>query len=267
MNSKMTFAATSLLLAGVLAVTYGCASSADDGEGGGGSGGGDSSSSSSGGGEGGSGGGEGGSGGGEGDEDGFSFKGGQASGLFSGYGWVALGKDDTLTSPTCDEAEDPITNEEPCNTKTTWAEGGDGKLCMTGSIPALPSSPVQADYDNNWGVQIGVNATEPPDEAGDKMSDYKTVTLTFSGAPKSGLRAMVHRKGDGDATTYCLDSIKSGVALDLAKFNTKCWGETPTVKFSVPDDLPKIDKIGLQVSSSSSKIDVDLCLEKVEFGK
>jgi hypothetical protein len=184
--------------------------------------------------------------------------------MFSGYGWVAMGKDDSLSSPGCD-TKDPITASKPCTTSTVWSK--DDALCMSGAIPALPASPVQADYDNNWGVQIGVNAAEPSDAIGDKLAGYKTATFTISGSPSTGLRAMVHRKGDPDGTTYCLDSIKTGKAYDLTKFNTKCWGDTTTVLLT-SDDLTKIDKIGVQVSSTQSAIDVkDLCVEKIEFAK
>jgi hypothetical protein len=260
MNSKMTLAVTSLLLAGVLAVTYGCASSSEEDNGG-------STGNSSSEGGGGGGGGDGGSSGSSGNTpsgDVITFASGQATGLFTGYGWVALGEKDSLSSPECDTGK-PITKAEACTTSTVWSKTD--ALCMSGTIPALPSSPKQEDYDANWGVQIGVNAAEPPDQAGDVMKDYKTMTVTLSGEPKSGLRAMVHRKGDPDGTTYCLDSIKSGSALTLTKFNTKCWGDASTVLLSA-DDLPKIDKVGVQVSSGSAEIAVnDLCLEKVEFGK
>jgi hypothetical protein len=260
MNSKMTFAATSLLLAGALAMS--CASTSDD-SGSGGSGGSSSSDSSSAGGSGGSS--SGGGGGAAPSGDAITFASGKAEGLFTGYGWVALGKDDSITDPTCDTAKKAITKDAPCDTTTNWKESGNGKLCISGKVPALGSPP---DYTANWGVQIGVNAQEPSDAIGSAMSAYKTVTFTISGSPSSGLRAMFHRKGDDSATTtYCMDSIKSGKAYDLVKFNTKCWGESTTV-YLTTDDLPKIDIVGIQVSSTTAEIPVtDLCLEKVEFGK
>lgn len=195
--------------------------------------------------------------------DSICFKDGRAQGFFTGYGWADLGEKDSVSSPTCDTRK-PITHAEACTSETLWNRTN--ALCMIGSIPPLPASPVQADYDSNWGVRIGVNTAEPPDAIGNKLSDYKTVTFTFSGSPKSGLRAEFHRKGDPHGTTYCVDSIKSGTAISLTKFNTKCWGEATTVLLSA-DDLPRIDKIAVRVSSGASKIDVDLCLEKVEFAK
>jgi hypothetical protein len=263
MNSKMTLAATSLLLAGVLAVTYGCASSSEE-DAGGSTG---SSSSSSGGSGGDSSGGSGGSSGSGAapSGDSITFESGKAKGLFSGYGWVALGKDDFITDPTCDTDKKAITKDAPCGTSTNWKDSGNEKLCISGKVPALGSPP---DYTANWGVQIGVNALEPSDAVGSAMSAYKTVTFTISGTPTAGLRAMFHRKGDDSAkVTYCMDSIKSGKAYDILKFNTKCWGESGTVELK-PEDLPIIDIVGIQVSSTTADIPVtDLCLEKVEFGK
>jgi hypothetical protein len=263
MNSKMTFAATSLLLAGVLAVSFGCASTEESNNGG--SSGNNSSSSAAGGGGGGSSSSSSGGGGSvapSGDE--VTFAKGQAKGMFSGYGWVAMGSLDSLSSPTCEGAT--ISSSSPCKTTTTWSK--DDAVCMTGSIPALPSPAVQADYDNNWGVQIGVNAKDPSDAIGDALKDYTSVAFTLSGSPSSGLRAMLHRKGDPDGTTYCADSIKTDTAIKFTKFNTKCWGGEPTTVYLTADDLPKIDKAGVQVSSTSSPITVtDLCLSKITFSK
>jgi hypothetical protein len=139
---------------------------------------------------------------------------------------------------------------------------------MSGKIPALDSA--KPDYTGNWGVQIGVNATDPSDAVGSAMSSFKTVTFTFSGTPASGIRGLFHRKGDDpDKTTpFCMDSIKSGKAYDLVKFNRECWGATTTTEYLKDADLSQIDLLGIQVSSTTSgAIDVsDLCLEKVEFG-
>lgn len=181
----------------------------------------------------------------------------------TGYAWVAMGKDDSMTSPACDTGI-PITNGTPCTTETRWSTGN--SLCMSGAIPALPASPLQADYDNNWGVEIGVNANEPPDAVGPAMSSFSTVAFYYSGVPRTGVRAFIHRKGDPEGTTYCVDSIASGKPFSLTKFNTKCWGDATTV-FLTPADLPLIDKIGLMISSTTmSAITVNnFCLERIVF--
>lgn len=195
--------------------------------------------------------------------DSVCFKNGSALGVMTGFGWVDLGKYDSLTSPTC--GAEAISNSSPCQTTTTWSKTD--ALCMSGSIPALPASPMQADYDNNWGVQIGVYAGQDGDAIGLALVDYMTLTFTISGSPTSGLRAILHRKGDPALTTYCVDSIKSGRAIALAKFNTRCWGDAATV-YLTEDDLPMIDKVGIQISSTAAPITIaDLCLNQIAFGK
>jgi hypothetical protein len=192
-----------------------------------------------------------------------TFRYAQAQGLMSGYGWVALAAASRMTSPTCDRAHDPITSDRPCVTETMWSTPD--ALCMSGAIPALPAAPVQADYDFNWGMEIGVNAADPKDAIGPAISPFRTIAFTFSGTPTSGIRAFVHRKGDPDATTYCLDSVRRDTAVALTKFNTKCWGD-PTTVYLTPADLPNIDQIGLMIPSSSSQIIVNnFCLERISF--
>lgn len=192
------------------------------------------------------------------------FKTGQAQGLFTGYGWVDLGRDDSLTSPACDTGM-PISLGKPCATSTVWSKPD--ALCLSGLIPALPASPTQVDYDNNWGVGVGVNAREPSDAIGDSLNDYTAVSFTISGSPSSGLRAILHRKGDPDGTTYCVDSIKSDTPIKLTKFNTKCWGDPASV-FLTEADLPLIDKVGVRVPSTSAAIAVtNLCLSRLTFFK
>ncbi len=63
----------------------------------------------------------------------------------------------------------------------------------------------------------------------------------------------------------CGDSIASGKTVTLTKFNTKCWGDTSTV-YLTSADLPTIDKIGLVIPVTTSKIAVDdFCLKEIRF--
>jgi hypothetical protein len=189
------------------------------------------------------------------------FKDGQAQGAMTGWGWIALGVQDELSDPTCDTDEHPITSANACTTTTNW-NSSDG-LCMSGTIPALPAAPLQSDYDNNWGIQIGVNSSEPPGTTLGK--DYTSVTLTTTGSPTSGLRAELHVKGESPGQTYCLD-MKSGRKLELASFNKECWDGTNAAKNLPVENIPNIDKVGIQVSSTQSEIKVDnLCLVGITF--
>lgn len=185
--------------------------------------------------------------------DDVTFKSGQAQGAMSGYGWIAMGSLDKVTSPTCEGTE--ITSANACKTTTTWSKAD--ALCISGSIPALPASPVQSDYDNNWGVQIGVNAKEPNDALG---KSFSSVNVSVSGSPTSGLRVMLHRKGDPDGTAYC--ATYAGSALPIASFNTACWDNSG--KTFTAADATTIDKVMIQVPSASTAITVtDLCLSKI----
>ena len=187
----------------------------------------------------------------------MTFTSGKAAGAMVGYGWVSLGSSDTLTDPLC--GTDQITSKTSC-TATKWSTTD--SLCMSGSIPALDKT--TPDYTGNWGVELGVNATEPNTSLGQSFS---TVAITVSGAPTSGLRAMLHRKGDGVDTNYCL-ALTSGTAMTMTSFNTKCYNATPDGDALSATDVPNIDKVAVQVSSSTTDISVEkLCITGITFGK
>jgi hypothetical protein len=186
---------------------------------------------------------------------------GQAAGAMTGWGWVALGSADTITDPTCDTGKAAITSAAACLTATNWNQSD--ALCMSGTVPALSDAPTDSEYSSNWGVQIGVNAKDPNAALGDH--GYKTITLTVTGAPSTGLRALIHRSGDDDGTSYCAP-MTSGSPLTLTSFNNKCWDSSGDDLTDA--DVPNIDKVSVQVTSTATAITVDkLCLTKVEFGK
>ncbi len=190
-----------------------------------------------------------------------TFTSGKASGAMLGYGFVALGSADALTDPTCGTGKTTITNAAPCATSTNWTGTG---LCMTGSIPALPAAPVAADYSSNWGVSVGVNATEP---AGSGLGQsFASITITVAGTPTAGLRAQVHKKGEADSVNYCVNNFTSGTAMPFTSFVTDCYNGTPAGTKITPADVPSIDKISVQVSSGSTAITVtNLCITGISF--
>jgi hypothetical protein len=203
--------------------------------------------------------------------DGVCVADGKAVGVMGGFGFVSLGKLDTVTSPTCDSSASggsesvPITKAAPCTGVTKWSST-DG-ICVSGTIPALPGSPAQSDYDNNWGIQVGFDSSAPAGQPlGAVASSFKTITLTVSGSPQSGLRAEIHRLHDSNEVTYCAN-MTSGKSIALSAFSTQCYGGSNDVKLK-EEDLPNIDKIGVQVSSGNTAISVDgLCLTKLSFGR
>lgn len=191
------------------------------------------------------------------------FKDGKADGPLKGYGWIALGMQDMLTDPTCDTDKHVIDSAHACTTTTNWSTSD--SLCMSGKIPALPASPAQVDYNNNWGIQIGVNTSEPPGITLGKS--YTSIAITISGSPSTGLRAELHVKGEPAGQTYCAD-LTSGQAIEFSKFNQECWnGDAAAASKALSmDNIQNIDKVGIQVSSTMEEIKVDkLCLRSIEF--
>jgi hypothetical protein len=188
---------------------------------------------------------------------GATFHLGRAEGAMTGYGWVALGSLDTLTAPTC--GGKPVLMSTPCTTGYTWPT--DYGLCMSGSIPALPAAPTASDYNANWGIILAAGTTAA--QGGGLGAAYASMAINLSGSPQSGLRAMVHRKGDSDATSYCTAMV-SGQRLAFASFNTACWDGSGMALTAA--DVPGIDWVGVQVYSTSRPIAVaNLCLESIFF--
>jgi hypothetical protein len=253
--TRTRFALTSLAVFSAFAIFAGaCSSSSDDGGTGGKGGGGGHATGPAG--TGGSGGAV--SGGG----NTVTFANGAAVGPMSGWGWIALGSLDTATDPTCDTPAvgTPITKDAACKEGTHW--NATDALCITGTIPALPPPPVlQSDYDANWGLQIGVNTNA--DDTIALGQTFSTIAITVDGSPTAGLRVELHRQSDLEATTYC--ATNTGAAMKLTSFNTKCWDGSGTALTA--DDVPKIDKVGIQVSSTAAAITVaNLCLRQIVFG-
>lgn len=305
---------TSLALCGALVVSVSCA----------GSGGGGGAGGNGGGGSGGGGGGSGGGGSGgttssgscaDPGSDAVNFCNGKAQGVMQGYAFIALGLQDSADSPVC--AEDPknLSNTRPitapplgqCNAdgktcpttgQTVWASTD--KLCLTGKIPKVttPSGSTSPDYTSAWGLQIGVNTSDPPaDTSGNGQTlgqvtsnaAYTSITLTTTGSvtpANTAIRTEIHLV-DQTCTeySYCA-SMKSGTATLLTSFNTNCWngstcGSTPLCTGAAGEDttkcckqlqasdIAKIDKIGIQISSdvTNDYAVTDFCLTGIAFGK
>ena len=119
------------------------------------------------------------------------------------------------------------------------------------------------DYTGNWGVSVGLNATDP--EGGGLGQAFTSVTITLSGTPTSGLRAIVHIKGESADTQYC-SPVSSGTAIPFTDFSATCWDTAAPGTKVTAAQVASIDKIAVQVNSGSSAITVsDLCITKIEF--
>jgi hypothetical protein len=190
-----------------------------------------------------------------------TFLNGKAVGAMTGYGWVDLGSADSVSDPTCGPNKAAMTKAAPCavaNWSSTTA------LCISGSIPALPATPTQTDYNNNLGVVVGANATDP---AGAGLGQaFASITITTTGSPSSGVRAQIHRLGDPEAMSYCA-ALTPGTAIPLTKFASDCYNTNPTGVFAAAD-IPKIDKVSVEVFSASTAITVtNLCITGITFVK
>jgi hypothetical protein len=174
-----------------------------------------------------------------------------------GYGYVAMGTDDTVSSPTCGTDKTEITSAKSCSTTTNWSTT-DG-LCVTGVVP----EPDKA-Y-KSWGVSVGVNATDP--DGGTLGQAFSSMTFTITGSPTSGLRAQVHVKGDSASTNYCVDGISSGTAVSFSKFNTKCYDSPADGDDLAAADVKNIDKVMVQINpDTTAEVKVtDLCITEIDF--
>ncbi len=288
----ISLTATALGLCGLLAMSATTTSCASSNGGSGGAAGG-------GGGEGGSGGG--GTTGGNCSDPGsnaVNFCDGKAQGAMTGYAFIALGLQDTATDPVC--AEDPndltvtrlitapptgecdaVGKTCPTTGHTVWKPMDDGSLCITGKIPAVQGS----DYTSDWGLQIGVNTSDPPADSsgngqtlGQVSSDaanYTSITLNTNGSvtpANTAIRTIIHLVSQScTENPYCA-TMQSGKANLLTSFNTECWngsscGTSSTCKQLQASDIPNIDKIAIQISSDTSHdYTVDnFCLQSITF--
>jgi hypothetical protein len=189
-----------------------------------------------------------------------TFSAGRAVGAMSGNGWVTMGVKDNVTSPTCGSSASPITPSAYCPASSiNW--DAPSALCVSGVVPALSSSPTPLEYDENWGLKVGANSHEPQGPLG---LTFRTIAFNLTGTPRTDLRAAVHINGDSSDTIYCA-LVTSLEPIPLTSFSTSCWDGKGT--FLTTDSAPKIDHIGIQVSSGSQEIAVTrLCLTSIVFG-
>jgi hypothetical protein len=186
---------------------------------------------------------------------------GQAQGAMTGYGWVAFGVADSVSDPTCSSPAGPLLADTPCKL-TVWSSTS--AYCVSGSLPALSASPTPTEYDENWGIQVGINST-PDDGTGLLGQAFTGVAISVTGTPTSGLRAVVHRKGDPEKTNYCA-LLSSGATILFSSFNTACWNGSGTSLSAA--DVPVLDQIGVQVPSGKTAISVkNLCITGITFTK
>ncbi len=263
LNVRVSLTVTALALSGAFAfsaMTTSCAGSGGGGSTGSGNGG------SSGGGSSGNGGSSGGGSSGAScspGADSVCFASGQASGVLTGYGWIALGQFNTATSPVCDNSangggtSEAITKANPCPSsggKTVWSSSTG--LCITGSVPKVGTTPgvTGPDYTGYWGLELGANASSTEGNSVD-LSKYTKVSFAFdpsavSPTPTGLIRGVISVKGHVPADEGYCANVTPGTAASLTAFNTKCWDGTGTNLTT--DDLKNILNMGLEITSNAT---------------
>lgn len=207
-----------------------------------------------------------------------TFSSGQAQGPMTGYAYVALGPQDGISDPVCNPtatagaSTQTITNATPCPTtgQTVW--NSSTALCISGTIPkVLPDTAFPTgDYTANWGLQIGVNTSNPPGTT--LGTSYSTIALNINPSAvtpaNTAIRAVIHLVSMATtANPYCATITTSGAPIPLTSFNTACWDNTGTALTAA--DVPSIDKVGVQISSDLTNAYTvsGFCLNSIVFGK
>ena len=208
---------------------------------------------------------------------GVTFSNGQAQGQMNGLGWVSLGPQDGISDPVCNPtatagaSTQAITNATPCPTtgQTVW--NSSTALCISGSIPKVQDDTAfpTGDYTADWGLQIGVNTSNPPGTT--LGTSYSTIALNINPSAvtpaNTAIRAIIHLVSmTATANPYCATITTSGAPIPLTSFNTACWDNSGTALLAT--DVPNIDKVSVLIPSDLTNAYTvsGFCLTGITFG-
>ncbi len=179
---------------------------------------------------------------------------GKASGAMSGWAFVALGATDTVSVPTCGSPAVAITGAAQCTTSTNWPTAG---ICVTGSVPPNPSP-----Y-TSWGINIGVDSTDPA--GGGLGQTFSSVTIAATGVPAGATFRYIIALGTGTSEVDYCAAATPGTAVSFSTFNTKCY-DTPIDGTAYAGNGSDITGVQLQVVPGSATITVtSLCITGITF--
>jgi hypothetical protein len=214
--------------------------------------------------------------------DGVCFSTGQASGLMTGYGWIAMGQFNSATQPVCDNtanggtASQTISKAAPCPAtggKTVWNTPNQG-LCITGSVPKVGTTAgvTGPDYTGYWGLEVGANADASTGTI--DISGYTSVSFNYTDAALTPahpgiVRGEIHVKGHVPADeSYCALLTGPGKGSLLTSFNTQCWVGGAGIALTAAD-MKNVDQMGVQISSdvTTDYTATNFCWSGVTFTK
>jgi hypothetical protein len=171
---------------------------------------------------------------------------GKLGGGMAGWAWVAAGALATVDSP------------NPCDDSGCFKNTQSG-LCTSGSLPALTCTTPESwdcNYDQNWGVVVGLNAQA---DGGTWGADApQSVAVSYAGDP-GNYWLTAHVAGDPQDKTYCIQAYPSGMAVRAEQLVSECWSSDgePLPSFAV------IDRLGLMLASAKTDVAFDYCVTGV----
>jgi len=175
---------------------------------------------------------------------------GKLEGVASGYAWVAASKGASIASP------------NPCNSSGCFGDTG-GQLCTKGKIAALVcsgqgSAQYKCNWEENWGLVLGFNTTNPAGPWG--MGAPHTLAVQYTSVASGGttghFRLTAHVAGDPYSKQFCIDNYSPGAVVQARDMKSQCW-------FNSGDVLPsfnQVDTVGLLRVSENTAVDFNFCV-------
>jgi hypothetical protein len=188
-----------------------------------------------------------------------TFLDGRARGFFAGVPLPVWGEKDVVTVPKCLPGNYVTGADRDCSRTLTWGLGP--ALCLSGSVPAVPSS----ESTSSWGLGIEI----PVGCSGVLGRDFKTVAIVASGIPAEAVRdghfligLMV--RGASSSSLYYTTDDGTGKEHDFGEFNTKWWAPGQGEQMTSAQSRNVSALYVLVVWSSTASYTVkDLCASQV----
>jgi hypothetical protein len=178
---------------------------------------------------------------------------GKLAGPATGYAWVAGADGVNIVTPS------------PCNMQGCFKNTG-GQLCTKGTIPALSctgqgTAHYSCNWDKNWGLVLGFNATHPVGPWGNHAP--RSLAVSYSSVARGGttghFRLNAHVAGDPYSKQYCVDNYTPGAVVRPSDMKSQCWFGTGDTLAS----FAQVDTIGLLRVSENTPVSFDFCVNAI----